>query len=230
MVWHIFKKDWILLWWLVAASAALHAVLAAARFRLGQFADIRALVALGGPPGSLLLFLVTAFLIVVVVHQDAIPGVRQDWLVRPIRRIDLILAKFLFVLVMVHAPMLAADLLQGVANGFSLGQSAGAALATGAYVLAGFSVPMLAFAALTRNLTEVVVGLTAALGVVVAILILPHLIGRGASPTALTGAGRVRWRGAAEPVYSVSALEPRVCDPTTVFAKPGRGWRRHHRL
>jgi hypothetical protein len=32
----------------------------------------------------------TGFLIASVVHQDAIPGVRQDWLVRPVKRRDLL--------------------------------------------------------------------------------------------------------------------------------------------
>jgi hypothetical protein len=40
----------------------------------------------------------TALLIVTVVQQDAIPGLTQDWLVRPIRRRDLLLSKVVFVM------------------------------------------------------------------------------------------------------------------------------------
>src|SRR2546423_5869145 len=44
------------------------------------------------------------FLIAAIVHVEAIPGVRQDWLVRPIRRGNLLLEKFLFVVLMVGGP------------------------------------------------------------------------------------------------------------------------------
>ena len=47
--------------------------------------------------------------VVLAMHQDPIPGARQDWLVRPIRRMDLAAAKLLFVLLMVQAPLLVVD-------------------------------------------------------------------------------------------------------------------------
>src|SRR5256885_6140203 len=59
------------------------------------------------------------FLIAAIVHVEAIPGVRQDWLVRPIRRGNLLLEKFLFVVLVVEGPIFAANLFQGLANGFS---------------------------------------------------------------------------------------------------------------
>src|ERR1700674_4524461 len=93
-------------------------------------------------------------LIAAVVHQDAVPGARQDWLARPIQRKDLLLAKFLFVLLAVHGPMLLADLFRGLANGFSFGPSLAAALSRGLFVLVTFSVPLFAFASLTRNTME----------------------------------------------------------------------------
>ena len=58
----------------------------------------------------ILSYLASSFLIVAIVQQDAIPGVRQDWLVRPIRRRDLFLAKMLGVLLMALLPIFAADL------------------------------------------------------------------------------------------------------------------------
>src|SRR5690348_10954942 len=105
MVWHIFKKDWNLLWRIVVVTAALQFVLAVTLFILwhnrgNQFFRL-ALLLLG------FTLLGAAFLISAVVQQDAIPGVRQDWLVRPVRRRDLLFAKLLFVLTMVQGPIFA---------------------------------------------------------------------------------------------------------------------------
>ena len=44
-------------------------------------------------------------LIVLAIHQEAIPSITQDWLVRPIKRSDLLLAKVLPVVLVIHAPM-----------------------------------------------------------------------------------------------------------------------------
>src|SRR5207253_6768840 len=90
--------------------------------------------------------------------QDAIPGVRQDWLVRPVNRRDLLLAKILSVLVMVQAPMLAADFLEALLNGFPLGESLAAAGSRSGYIFLGFTLPLFALASLTRNFMEAIVG------------------------------------------------------------------------
>jgi hypothetical protein len=157
MIWHILKKDWKLLWRLVAGVAAVHVASTAALFSLGRFGENRTFMPLIDLFQMLGLF-ASACLIAAVVHQDAVPGVRQDWLVRPIRRRDLMLAKFLFVLVMLQGPVLAADLIEGLANGFSFNQSLGAAISRSAYLLLGFNLPVLAFASLTRSFTQAVVG------------------------------------------------------------------------
>jgi hypothetical protein len=181
MVWHILKKDWKLLGPLVAALAVVQGLVAFARFREGQFN-----APLPGVPGSLLVLLAAAIVITLVVHQDPIPGVRQDWLVRPIARRDLFLAKLIFVVMLVQGPMLVTDLLQGLANGFSFGQSAGAAIACAVWVLLTLSLPVLAFAALTAGMTETLVAALGVLAVVMAFLIVPALAG-ATRPTALTG-------------------------------------------
>ncbi len=155
MIWHIFKKDVRLLWWLAAAVAALH------------FADIGVLLAMVRSPNNrqlsqlmeLLSFgglLGVGFLITAVVHQDAIPGVRQDWLVRPILRRDLLLSKLLFVILMVQLPIMAADCLEAVANGFSLGSSLGVAASRSVFLLLLVDMPLLAFGALTKSLLEAI--------------------------------------------------------------------------
>jgi len=180
MVPHILKKDWRLLWPIVVALGGLQGLLAGARFGVGPFTSLPTV------PMSLLEMLGAAIVIALVVHQDPIPGTRQDWLVRPIRRRDLFLAKLLFVVVLVQGPWLASDLLQGLLNGFPLGQSAWAALACAAWVLLTLSLPVLAFAAVTSTLTETFLAALGVLAVVIAFLIVPSLTG-ATRPAALTG-------------------------------------------
>src|SRR5437867_3622807 len=90
------------------------------------------------------------------VHVDAIPGVRQDWLVRPIKRRDLLAAKLLFVILLVQGPILLTDFVGAAANGFPFAQSLSASLSHNVFWLATFYLPVLAFASLTRNFTEAV--------------------------------------------------------------------------
>lgn len=79
MIWHIFKKDVKLLWWLAAGVAALHAADIAILLIMGRFpqnprlGNLMELLALGGSLG-------VGFAIAAAAHQDSIPGVRQDWL------------------------------------------------------------------------------------------------------------------------------------------------------
>jgi hypothetical protein len=107
-------------------------------------------LALGGILG-------VGFAICAVVHQDAIPGVRQDWLARPIRRRDLLLAKLLFVVLLIQFPIFLGDLIQGVAAGFSVPGSIAAAVSRSIMLLLILDIPFLALASLTRNLMEAVV-------------------------------------------------------------------------
>ena len=161
MVWHIFRKDWKLLWPLGIASLAGQLLLAALRQHADPFAPdeglqaICALVTLG-------LVIAMVLLIVLAVQQDAIPGVDQDWLVRPIRRRDLLLSKLLLVALLIHGPILAANLLRGFAAGFPFGPNLGAALLSNCACALVFSLPVMAIAALTRSLTEAILGTLAA--------------------------------------------------------------------
>ena len=156
MIWHIFKKDWKLLWRLVVGVALVHFALGAVLFKLGHFGN-RALGSLINPL-IMIASIGTGFLIAAIVHQDTLPGVRQDWLVRPVKRRDLLLAKLLFVLMMVHGPILAADLIEALADGFPMSESLGSAVSRSAYIFVGFSLPLMALASLTRNLMEGIVG------------------------------------------------------------------------
>ena len=92
MIWHVMKKDFRLLWWLVLIVAAVKAVYAVLMLRLGIFPDVKAV----GPVmllGSLAYPGAFAFLILKVMHQDAAVGATQDWLARPFDRRVVLLAK-----------------------------------------------------------------------------------------------------------------------------------------
>lgn len=155
MIWHIFKKDFRLLWPLVLIVVVAEAISDTTWVVLGFFAEphglrtIAALLSLGLVVGI-------AALIVSAVHQDTLAGDRQDWLVRPIRRRDLILAKILFVLLAVHGPYLLIDLAQGMSMGFSFWVSLSAAFARSIHLLWVFSLPVLAIAAITSTLVEAI--------------------------------------------------------------------------
>jgi hypothetical protein len=153
MVWHILKKDVRLLWMLALVAAAIHLAAAGLRSWLGLSLEPDQLVVIADLL-SLLSFLGIVFLSIAVMHQDAVPGVRQDWLIRPIKRGDLILAKLLFVMLVVQGPLLFADLGEALMDGFTFPASFSAAAARNVAILCYFSLPALMIGAVTRNVME----------------------------------------------------------------------------
>jgi hypothetical protein len=153
MVWHIFKKDWKLLWMFVLVVSVVHWMGAAIFHKLGLFGEDPMLEMLGEAFPILAVF-GSAFLIAAIVHIDTIPGVRQDWLVRPIARRDLVLEKFLFVVLMVNGPIFVEVLLQGLASKFSLRASLAAAIWQVAFLFFAFALPLFSFASVTQNMTQ----------------------------------------------------------------------------
>lgn len=153
MVWHIFKKDWKLLWPLGIAAVVLQAIQEALVFRIGLFRN-------GGPlmqlenAASLLLLLAWIFAIGLAVFQDAIPGVKQDWLARPIRRRDLLGAKFLFAATFVLAPFFAAALFEGLGHGFAFGATLGVAIRATVWMALGFVLPVVAATSLFKSVSQ----------------------------------------------------------------------------
>ncbi len=131
MVWHILKKDWKLMWKATAAVAALQLAFA--------FIQLRGELGRGNPViqqfSTLLMMLwliASVILVVMLVQQDALPGTKQDWLTRPIRRRDLLIAKVIFSTLAVQGATIAGDVVQGLGSGFPLKQTLGAAIARGA--------------------------------------------------------------------------------------------------
>lgn len=161
MVWHIFKKDLKLLWHIVLAANGLLWIMAIAlvlarRWDNQQFWTLLNVL-------EPLAYIGLAFLTAVAVQQDPIPGVRQDWLVRPIRRRDLLLAKLLFLLLMVQGSILATDVFQGLANGFGLRQSLVPALARNITVLLSLTLPLFVVVSSTRTVAETTVWIVIAM-------------------------------------------------------------------
>ncbi len=107
-------------------------------------------------PLTIAWFIGLAALTVAVVHQDPIPGVDQDWLIRPLRRTQLLLAKLAFLAITVSGPMLVMDLVTGLAARMPLAPVLEAALAKNFFVYVCFIVPVAALASTTRNMTEII--------------------------------------------------------------------------
>jgi hypothetical protein len=171
LVLHILRKDWKLLWPLGGACAVLQAVLAFLEYRPESFAASD-----GGNAAAMILSLSLGIglvlTILLVVQQDALPGVNQDWLVRPIKRRDLLVAKVLFVLLVIQVPIFAVHWVRGVAEGLGAGDMLGAALLSNLELALLFSLPVLTLAVLSKSVTEALVTALAALMFV----LLAHLV------------------------------------------------------
>ena len=192
MISHIVKKDFRLLWPFAAALALVPFALVAVNLQRGHFH-------LEEPTlDSLLLFLEIIFyfgggaLILTLIHQDSLVGVRQDWLARPIRRRDLLAAKLIFVLVVVQLPMLLANLLEGLADGFSFGHAFLPAISQNLWLLLAFTLPVLAIASLTKNLTGAIAGAVAVLMAMICWAILMKVLS-GGYPLGPTQNSAIAW-------------------------------------
>ncbi len=101
--------------------------------------------------------------VVMLVHQDALPGTKQDWLTRPIRRVDVLLAKVMFAVLVVQGSTVVGDLLQGLGSGFSLGESLRAAMVRAVIGFIALTIPALVIGALTQSIADAMV-MTAVFG------------------------------------------------------------------
>jgi hypothetical protein len=189
MILHILRKDLRQLWPLVAMVAFAQILSTALWFALGNFEEPRGLVTVAYCLSGMALFGIVA-LIASAVHLEVIPGMSQDWLIRPIRRTELMFAKVLFVLVAVHVPMFAGDLAHGLAAGFPMAASLGSAVARSFWMLLMLDAPALALAAMTRSLLGVVASI-AGIWFVVMAGILIGILARG-HPPPFAGSG-LQW-------------------------------------
>jgi len=156
MIGSVFKKDWVLLWPLAVLVTLIQVALEWAIYKFGFFGVspvAREIMRLLTPAW----YIGVIALAVAVVHEDTIPGVDQDWLIRPLNRTELLLAKLLFVAVTVCVPMLIVNLADELALGFKLMPSFGDALYKEVYMFVCLLVPATAIASATRNAVELVI-------------------------------------------------------------------------
>jgi hypothetical protein len=150
---HILKKDWILYWPMVALVSAIQVAFEWAQLKTGLFAESDTAIELLRPL-SFAWFLGIGALTVAVVQQDPIPGADQDWLIRPLKRSDLLLAKMIFLAAAICAPMFVLNLAHALALGFPLAESIKALSYKECSVFALFIMPMLALGAATRSMAQ----------------------------------------------------------------------------
>jgi len=156
MIWAVLRKDWALLWPLAVLVTLIQIALEWASYKFGFFGVspvAREIMRLLTPAW----YIGVIALAVVAVHEDTIPGVDQDWLIRPLSRTDLLLAKLLFVAVTVCVPMLVVNIVDEMALGFQFVPSFGYAVYKEFYLFVCLLVPAAAVAAVTRNAVELVV-------------------------------------------------------------------------
>src|SRR6266568_3151865 len=192
MIWHMFKKDLELMWRPVLAVGSIQLAFTVIQLRL-QSVDGSAVLQQLSQVLLWLWLMASVILAITVVHQDAVPSTKQDWLTRPVRRIDLLTEKLLFVFLMVQGPSILTDLVQGFANGFALSQTISATLARAAVVFLALTLPALALGAVTESVTEAVVLLLVAVFGVFAFTMIAIGVAGGYGhqfdPTDFTGEG-----------------------------------------
>jgi hypothetical protein len=159
----LLRKDFRLFW--------PFAMLIAVMIALWQFPPV---VAQLGPLGFLLqtaIWLAGALLILVIFHEDAAVSLNHDWLTRPIPGLVLLLAKGVFVVLVVIVPTVLGGMAYNLYQGHSVGESVLTGLATGA---GGsgllFDLVIMAFAAVTANLRQALIVLLAGMASLTALV------------------------------------------------------------
>lgn len=165
MIWHIFRKDVAQLWQVAVLVALVHVMSSALFMVLGPFLEPRHLRSLAQILPYVAMF-TTAALAVIVVQQDAVPGTSADWLIRPVRRRDLLLAKLLFVAILGHGPIMLMAFIELKFSGFATSIALEAGASAGISTLLLLSLPAMALASVTRSLTESLIGALAVLVVI----------------------------------------------------------------
>src|SRR5579871_757014 len=153
MIVSLLRKDWQLLAPMVALVTGIQIALEIA-IHAGGLLEGSAVALELQRPLTIAWFLSIAALTIATAQVDPLPGADQDWLVRPIRRRDLLTEKILFILLTVFVPMLLINTVHVLAEGFPLGAALGPLLLKDAYLLAFFVLPVAALAATTRSMTE----------------------------------------------------------------------------
>jgi hypothetical protein len=184
MAWHIFRKDWRLLWPLATGVALLQVLIVAIIWHSEPFP----LLTWQSNTADLLTFglaVAMTLLIVLTIQQESIPSTSQDWLTRPVKRGDLLSGKLLTIALVVHGPILLVNILQGLGEGFALGPVLRATLDSNCEILLCYTLPFMFIAATTRNVVE---------SIVFGLAVLVVYLSAGVATPATTGTGLI-WIG-----------------------------------
>jgi ABC-type transport system involved in multi-copper enzyme maturation permease subunit len=132
--------------------------------------------------------------VVMLVHQDALPGTKQDWLTRPIGRMDVLVAKVIFAVLVVQGASIAGDLIQGLSSGFPLSQSFHAAIVRAAIGLVWITIPALLIGVLTQSIADAMVtSVVFFLGIIVFMVVAVALSGGSQRQLDPTEGSGVKW-------------------------------------
>ena len=156
MIRHIFRKDLRLLWPLALLVAAIQVILEWAIYQM-EFMNGNPVSGQLQRPLLIAWFVGLVGLSVFTVQEDSIPGVDQDWLVRPLPRTQLLLAKLAFIAAMLCVPMLLLNTLHAVALGFPWSATFMLALYKAGFVFATLLLPVAALASMGRSISELLV-------------------------------------------------------------------------
>jgi hypothetical protein len=167
--------------WLLMAAAA---VVDSAAGRHPQLANMRGFL--------LLVVLAQWFLVISVVQEDRLPGDRQFWITRPYSWKSLLLAKLLFVLLLLSLPTLLDHVVALAVNGFLPLHYLSALLWEEAGLAVGLLF-VLVLASLTANMVQVVL---AVLGGFLVLILVSQFAAHAGSPGTLA-------LGSAQPVETV---------------------------
>ena len=178
MIRPILRKDLALLWPLVATVTALEIIttvllgtpgpLQRASLEFGDGGDFAWISNVLLPLACLVGFVA---LVLAVIHQDRFPGTDQDWLVRPIARRTLVLAKVTFIGLAGLMPIFACDVAAGVFAHVPIGAAIGASAARSLLLFGIVVLPTALLGVVTRSLAEALV--LAILALVVIALCMP---------------------------------------------------------
>lgn len=142
---HIFRKDVRYLWPQIALLLAATAVFG--------WNEIRGLTqAIFSGWAEILVEVAAVYLIVTLIHAEAIPGDRQYWLTRPYAWKGLLGAKLLFILTFVNLPVLLAHLVILLAGDFPLGTNVPGLLWSQVLLVVCMELPVVALAAVTASI------------------------------------------------------------------------------
>ena len=144
----IFRKDFLRLWGVLGVAVPLEV--------LARWADSSPAAVPLAPLTGLFQGLAQWFLVVSLIHEEAVPGHRQYWLTRPIAWKDLLLAKAAFVLIFIHLPCFLTDVVTLIAHGQSPIHFFPSLLASQFFLLAKEVLLPAAIAAMTATLAQFV--------------------------------------------------------------------------